>query len=80
MTDEVHGSLWTTSDNPEDEEPGPLSRMMIDNAAIIDEAIEKYGASAVAEFFTNVGTSIAVMYGLNSDFQKEITPVETTEG
>lgn len=80
MINEAYTAPLGAGDNSEEEEPGPLSKMMITNADVIDTAIDAYGASAVAEFFTNVGTSIAVMYGLNSDFQKEITPVETTEG
>lgn len=80
MTEESRTVPHGPDDNVEGGEPGPLSKMLIDNAPIIDEALDKYGPSAVAEFFTNVGTSIAVMYNLNSDFQQEITPVETTEG
>lgn len=43
-------------------EVGPLSQMMIDNADLIDAAIEAYGPSGVAEFFVNVGTGIAMAY------------------
>lgn len=41
---------------------GPLAQMMIDNGEMIEATIEAEGASAVAEFFVNVGTGIAMLY------------------
>jgi Mlc titration factor MtfA (ptsG expression regulator) len=35
---------------------------MLDNTELVGAAIDAYGASAVAEFFINVGTSIAALY------------------
>jgi hypothetical protein len=52
---------------------GPLAQMMIDNGSVIESAIEEYGPSAVAEFFVNVGTSMAALYETaDVDGDKEI--------
>lgn len=46
---------------------GPLAQLLIDNAHIIDAAVEEYGASAVSEFFIHTGTGIAMAYGLHEE-------------
>lgn len=58
---------------------GPLAKLMIDHANVIDEAIENYGASAVAEFFVNVGTGIAAAYDLGR-INEEIKALPTEGG
>jgi hypothetical protein len=61
------------------EQIGPLAQLMLDNGEIIGNAIEEYGPSAVAEFFVNVGTSMAALYeSAEVDGDKEIPVV--TEG
>jgi hypothetical protein len=44
------------------DEIGPLAQMMLDNSELVGNAIEVYGASAVSEFFVNVGTSMAALF------------------
>lgn len=48
------------------DDTSPLAKLMIDNAQIIENAIETYGPSVVAEFFINVGTSMAAAYELGN--------------
>jgi hypothetical protein len=59
--------------------PGPLAKMMVDNADMIEQLIEKEGASPVAEFFINTGTALAAMYGLSDMPQEEIAPIGARE-
>lgn len=67
MSDGTDVPSEPTPDVPIDNQPGPLSEMLIANAAVIDYCISSYGPSAVAEFFTNVGISMAAVYDLHQD-------------
>ena len=61
-----------------DPDGGPLAKMMTDNTALIDKAIEEHGPSAVAEFFLHTGAAIAALY--NVDPTLPGTPDDTTGG
>jgi hypothetical protein len=73
----------STEDQPPtgEVETGPvegtrISQMLIDNAQMIEEEIERLGASAVSEFFISVGTSLAVAYDIHEEQQ---SPAVTNE-
>jgi hypothetical protein len=58
---------WRTTDgrtSMADPDGGPLAQMMLDNAALIEEAIEEHGPSMVAEFFLHTGAAIAALYNV----------------
>lgn len=55
---------------------GPLAKMMTDNGEIIETAIEEHGASAVAEFFVNVGTGIAMVYDITNAAPDNVSPIQ----
>lgn len=61
------------------EEMGPLSEMMIANGEMIELVIEKFGPSAVSEFFINVGTGIAAMYETSDIPQGDIASIDAGE-
>lgn len=55
---------------------GPLAQMMIDNGDLVEAAIEAGGASAVAEFFVNVGTGIAMLYNTTAADPESVDEIQ----
>lgn len=80
MTEPTTDTPSTTPDIPIGNEPTPLSDMLVANGKLIDYCIESYGASVVAEFFVNVGTSMAVVYDLHADDSGKFVSAPTEEG
>lgn len=55
---------------------GPLAQMMTENGDTIERAIEEHGASAVAEFFVNVGTGIAMLYDITNAAPDNVSQIQ----
>lgn len=72
-----------SEDNPDTADPddvgniatGPLSQMLIDNAPLIEAAVNAYGAASVAAFFIDVGAGIATVNGLDDVSVNPTTPL-----
>lgn len=62
------------------DEMGPLSRMLVDNADIVDAAIDAYGIDSVAAFFVDVGTAMASAYAADqASEQSDVTAEDRGE-
>lgn len=65
---------------PDTPDVGPLARLMIDNAPVIEKVIDEVGPSAVAEFFINAGTGIALAYDLTITGDGSVVPIPEETG
>lgn len=80
MTEPTNATTAEESRDDSDAPIAPLSEMLIANGDLIEYCLESYGPSAVAEFFVNVGTSMAVAYDLHTGDDGKFIPAPTVEG